>query len=378
MLLDTRDISSWKEINRVRLAIAAGGTGGHIFPSLAVIEALEKSDRDTYVVFFGRRSGMEKDILGGIKGVKYCGMKIRPFIRRKPLSVPLVALDLAASIWQARRELKRFQPDVVLGMGGYVSAPAVLAAVLSRFPVAIAEQNVLPGQVNRWMARWVDRVFYAYQESEKFLQKGNTRLTGIPLRESIINKVENPPYRQFGLDEDKFTILIFGGSQGARALCEAAFGMADYLDHSRYQVLLQAGKRNLPWCAERDTPENFTIVDHIQDMAGAYGCADVVVSRAGAVSLAEMAVQGKPALLVPYPFAKDDHQRLNAKAWENTGAGKIIDQLELSGETLAREILALAKDTDTLQRMSAAGLSLAIPDATQRIIKELEELTKAQ
>jgi len=359
----------------MRLAIAAGGTGGHIFPAVSVLEALALRHGSSALVL-GREAGLERTLLGATPGVEYAAVRIRPFLRREMLKWPMVMTETVAAVLKAVGTLRRWKPDVVLGMGGYVAAPVVLAAALARFPVAIADQNALPGRANRRLAPWVKRVFCAYRESVKYFPTEKCRLTGIPLRKAICRSSTNPPFEEFGLKRGVFTILVFGGSQGAVALCEATREMLRFLDKESllYQVLLQVGTRNLDWATNARLPGQVRVAGMIENMAGAYACADLVVCRSGAVSLAEMAVQGKPAILVPYPFAKDDHQSRNAEVWENAGAAHLIRQSALTGENLANMVIQLMKDRETLVAMSNAALNLARPDAAEAMLRELEEM----
>jgi len=360
----------------MRLAIAAGGTGGHIYPALALIETLNSGGASTETLVFGREEGMEKSILGEQTGVTYVGLRVRSFTIRKPLAALVAIFRIAGSVCRSIKELSRWKPDAVIGMGGYVAAPVVLAAVLARFPVAIADQNALPGRANRRLARWVKRVFMAYEESAKYFPREKSILTGIPLRRALHDSTEFAPFEEFGLSAGRFTILVFGGSQGARALCEATAAMITKLNDVNipYQILLQAGKRNIDLCKEMNLPENVSCIDTIEDMAGAYACSDLVVCRAGAVSLAEIALVGKAAILVPYPYAKDDHQMHNARVWEKTGAARIIEQDNLNGNVLAEEIASLMNNRDALISMSQAAKRLSHPDATEHMLRELEML----
>ncbi|HNT37074.1 MAG TPA: undecaprenyldiphospho-muramoylpentapeptide beta-N-acetylglucosaminyltransferase, partial [bacterium] len=319
----------------MRLAIAAGGTGGHIFPAVALIEGL-LARKDSAALVFGRSTGMERNILGNRHDIEYVGLQIRPFLRSRLTVWPIALAELVQSVFFACRTLRQWKPDAVLGMGGYVSAPVVMAALLTRLPVAVADQNALPGRANRFLGRFATRVFCGCEESLPFFSKRKRRLTGIPLRVGATMACERPPFETFGLKQGLFTLLVFGGSQGALALCEAVRQMLPVLDQHGvpYQILLQVGARNSEWIENAQMPNHVKTVEMIEDMSAAYACADAVVCRAGAVSLAEMAVQGKPAILIPYPFAKDDHQTKNAKAWGDVGAARVIEQSLLTPESL--------------------------------------------
>lgn len=359
----------------MRLAVAAGGTGGHIFPAVALIEGL-LARGDSAALVFGRETGMERDILGNRSDIEYVGLRVRPFLRRNVTSWHIAAGELMRSVTRTCRMLRRWKPDAVLGMGGYVSAPVVMAALLTRFPVAVADQNALPGRANRLFAPFVSRVFCGCEESLRHFAEKKRRFTGIPLRPAAVTQPTTKPFEKFGLLPERFTVLVFGGSQGALALCEAVKEMLPILDRQEkpYQVLLQAGSRNANWIQEARLPNNVLTVQMIDDMAGAYACADAVVCRAGAVSLAEMAVQGKPAILVPYPFAKDNHQAINAKAWSAVGAAKVIEQRLLTGQRLAEQLIELMNNPSDLSRMAFAARSLGKPNATETMIAELEAM----
>ncbi len=348
--------------------MAGGGTGGHVVPAIAVAEELRRRGHE--VLFVGTRTGIEAR-LAPAKGFAIEWIEIGGLKRVGTAQVFRTLGQLPASVLQVLRLIRSRQPVGVFSMGGYVAGPVVLAAWLRRLPVIVMEPNAVPGLTNRKMGRFVTRALLGFPEAARFFPPGKSEVTGLPVRREFF---DIPPKRR----EETFTVLITGGSQGSRTLNVAArqswplFRAAPF----RVQLIHQTGVE--AW-AEFDAAFRAAglageVVPFIDDMPGAFARADVVVCRSGAGAVAELAAAGKPSILVPFPFAADDHQLRNAEAYAQAGAARLVRDEEMTGRRLYEEVAALAGDADALDRMGRAARSLARPGADRRAADLLEEL----
>lgn len=348
------------------MIVAGGGTGGHLFPGLAVAEALGDGDAARFV---GSSTGIEARVIPRTR-FPFSAVEVRGVRGRGLRGVLEFALQVPVALRRARREIVEFGADVVLGVGGYASFPAVVAAWMRRVPTVLLEQNARPGMANRVLGRVATRVCTSYEAAAAAFPRGKVVVTGNPVR-SFASPA--PRRREAG----SLHLLAFGGSQGARsinaAMCEAAKILRDRVPELR--IVHQTG----PGAADeaRACYERLEVAaevhEFIEDMESAYAAADLVICRAGATTLAELAMLGKAAILVPYPLAADDHQRANAEVVVAAGAARMVLDAELSGERLATEVEALAGG-DTIERMERASLGLAVPDAAARVVDLCREL----
>lgn len=349
------------------MVVAGGGTGGHLFPGLAVAEAVAGADAHA-VLFVGSAFGIEARVIPRTRFALEL-IPIRGLRGRGWRGGAELALQLPAALLRAWRILGRFRADVVLGVGGYASFPVVAAAWLRRVPTVLLEQNAHPGLANRVLGRLARRVCTTFAEANRYFPAARVVVTGNPVRAFA----PPPPAPRRG-----FTVLVFGGSQGAQrlngALLEAAAvlhaAIADL--HIIHQTGAAACADITAAYAQRGIAAE--VVAFIDDMGSAYHRADLVVCRAGATTVAELTALGKPAILVPYPFAADDHQRANASVVAARGAGLLVLDVECTGERLAREISALANDRARLRRMGEAARQLAVPDAAARVVATCREV----
>jgi len=352
--------------------IAAGGTGGHVFPALAVAEVL-RADA-VPVVWLGTRTGLEA------RAVPAAGIDIEWLsiggLRGKDLSTRLRApFVLMRACWQAGRVLRRHRPRALLGMGGFASGPGGIMAWLLRCPLVIHEQNAVAGLTNRVLARLAVCVMEAVPGT--FPSSLDARHVGNPVRADIAG-LEAPETR-FARRSGAPRLLVLGGSQGARTLNERLpAAVADLPARLRPEVWHQCGERHLESArvAYRDAGVDAEVTAFIEDMASAYGWADLVVGRAGAMSVAELAAAGVGALLVPYPHAVDDHQRANARWLEEAGAAVVIPEIELDRERLGRELANLLGDRDELLRRAGNARALARPRAARALADTVLEVAR--
>jgi UDP-N-acetylglucosamine--N-acetylmuramyl-(pentapeptide) pyrophosphoryl-undecaprenol N-acetylglucosamine transferase len=367
----------------VKLIIAGGGTGGHLFPGIAVAEEFLSRDPANQVLFVGTERGIEA------RAVPAAGYQLELIsaagIRGKgTLSQLKGAFMMVYGYAQSRKVLKRFRPDMVLGVGGYASLPMVLAARGMQIPRFIHEQNAIPGQTNRLLARFASKVFITLEESARYFPAVSTQLTGNPLRRQILDMVEKinsssiPPApgvagEQSG--QEAFRLFIFGGSQGAHAINAAMIAALPLLKESRTRLSIthQTGDKE---CAEvtaayRAAGVEAVVTPFITDMATEYARADLIICRAGATTIAEVTACGKACLFIPFPHAVDDHQRRNAEALLKKDACFMMLEQELTGTTLAESICTLAQDPALVRRTGEFAFSLARLDAARIIVDEM-------
>ena len=348
----------------MRVIIAAGGTGGHIYPGVAIAREFKRRDADTEILFVGTPRGLESKIVpregfqlemiqvGALKGVSI-------FQRVKSLA------GLPMSFVAARRILSRFKPDVVIGVGGYSSGPTLLMAAMKRIPTMVVEPNAMPGFTNRVLARFVRAAALTFEDAEKYF-KGRGVVTGNPVRGDFSNLKK----KERG---SKLHVLIFGGSQGAHAINVAMTGALAMLvaNNDHLKITHQTGERDFEMVKRAYDEAGFEGADvrpFIHDMAERFAEADVLICRSGATTAAEVAAAGKAAIFVPFPFATDDHQRKNAEAFERAGAGRLILQKDLTAERLAHQITSLIDDPSEIDRMEEASRRLGRPDSAERTV----------
>ncbi len=359
---------------RKKVIVSGGGTGGHIFPAIAIADALKRLEPNIDILFVGAsgRMEMEKVPLAGypIKGIWISG-----FQRKLSMGNLLFPAKLMVSLIQASTIVRNFKPDLAIGVGGYASGPLLQVACRTGVKSAIQEQNALPGATNKILAKQVDRIFVAYPGMEKYFPNAKIRLFGNPVRQEIeTNQMQrNEALTELGLDTQKRTILVFGGSLGAGIL-NACMADATEAIKSRndIQIIWQTGKmyaEKYKDCATAQL-ENVRQTAFIEKMHIAYAAADLVVCRAGALTISEISILAKAAILVPSPFVAEDHQTSNAKAMEQTGAVIHISQKD-APDTLIHAAFGLIDDPEKRQNMSDSISALAYSGAADNIAKEL-------
>lgn len=355
----------------MRVIFAGGGTGGHLFPGLAVAREFQRRDDETEILFVGTEQGIEFRVLPK-EGFKLATLTVRGIKGRGWRGIFDALYGVPAALWRSLAILREFRPDCVIGLGGYASGPVLLAAKLIRKRCAIMEQNLRPGFTNKLLARWVDRVFTAYSESANFFPGARLLETGNPVRWSEMPKVERSA---------KFSLLIFGGSGGARRINYAALDALKLLDDLKNDIAVTHQTGALDFAAVEQAyktlPFEAQVTPFIERMDRAYAGADLVLCRAGAMTIAELTVFGKAAILVPFPYAIYDHQRGNAQALQERGAAEMILDRELTGALLAERIRDYYGDRAKLQRMAAAARALGRPDAAARIVDACYGLARA-
>lgn len=346
-----------------RFLIMAGGTGGHVFPALATAEALRQKGHE--VAWLGSRGGMEARLVGG-RGIPLHLIEVSGLRGKGGLTRLAAPLKLMRALWQALAVIRRFRPDCVLGMGGFVAGPGGLAAWLLRRPLVIHEQNAIAGMTNQWLSRVAEIPLEAFPGA--FGQNTITRCTGNPVRQDLTGILAPGVRVGYG---DRLKLLVLGGSRGARAINEVVpEALALVGSEQQSEVCHQCGEDHLESTRQAYAKAGVeaAVVPFIEDMTEAYGWADLVVCRAGALTLAELACVGVGSVLVPFPHAVDDHQTANARYLSDAGAALLMPQSQLDAAGLAREIRRLGEDRDALRAMADKARELAVPDATERVV----------
>ncbi len=346
--------------------IAAGGTGGHVFPGVAIAQELKRRNSDTKILFVGTARGLETKIVPR-EGFELHLIEVSALKRVGLVQRIKSLLLLPKSFLAVRSLIQQFKPDVVIGVGGYASGPVVLIASLMGLPALVAEPNALPGFTNRVLARFVRAAAVTFEEARRFFGD-KAVITGNPVRADFFDVQPKSP----AANDDAVHIFITGGSQGARAINLAMIGALPLLteEKDKLSITHQTGESDydkvratyleLGWRVE--------VKPFVENMVDEFAKADLVICRSGATTVAELAAAGRPALMIPFPFAADDHQRKNAEAMELAGAGRMILQAELSPERLAQELLWLTGDPQQLARMAAASKELGHPDAAAKVV----------
>jgi UDP-N-acetylglucosamine--N-acetylmuramyl-(pentapeptide) pyrophosphoryl-undecaprenol N-acetylglucosamine transferase len=365
----------------MKVLIAGGGTGGHVYPGIAIAEELRRMHPDAQVIFVGGRRGVEATAVPEsgfpIRFVTVRGLPRRAWWRW-PGAVLANAIGFVQAVWLVSME----RPDVVVGTGGYVSGPVALAAFMMGRPLLLQEQNSIPGLANRWLARVAREVHLSFTEARGyFARKDNLKVTGNPVRAFILEGDRSTGIQEFGLIEGKPTVFIFGGSRGAHRINEASLdAMRRLKGRVDVQFILQTGREDFEWAKQIAESEQLPtrILPYLRQIHLAYAVADLVVCRSGAMTLAEIAACGTPAILVPYPYAAHNHQEVNALNLVERGAAAMVLDRELTGERLAREIAHLLADRQTLRRMSANARTFARLDAAERLVRSIEQAASAE
>jgi UDP-N-acetylglucosamine--N-acetylmuramyl-(pentapeptide) pyrophosphoryl-undecaprenol N-acetylglucosamine transferase len=349
--------------------ISGGGTGGHLFPAIAVAQALSRKDPDAVILFAGRRAGIEATTIAGY-GMRFAAIPSAPLYTEqvwRNWSLPLV---LAAALWKSWRLIDRFKPDVVFGTGGYVSVPLIAAAGLTRLPVVLQEQNLMPGRATRLLARFATQVATAYPESSRYLH-ASTVVTGTPVRTEFWRRKEN-------FSTVPRSILVLGGSQGAHRLNQAvAEALPSLLERPDLSIAHQTGPREIDGMrsVKASLPAalaaRYEPFDFANDLADRIRAADLVVSRAGASTLSEVSAIGVPMILIPYRYA-GGHQRLNGGPYVAGGAAIVIPDEEADGARLLREVGALIDDPLRYRKMVEAMREKGRPYAAEEVARLIE------
>ncbi|MFA6074721.1 MAG: undecaprenyldiphospho-muramoylpentapeptide beta-N-acetylglucosaminyltransferase [Negativicutes bacterium] len=364
----------------MKVIVSGGGTGGHIYPAVTIARAIEtqlqQAGRSCEILYIGTKEGMEARIIPR-EGFRFEAVQVSGIKRSfSPQNIKTI-LKLGVGFLQAIGKINSFKPDIVVGTGGFVCGPILLAAALMGVPTIIQEQNALPGITNKILSRFVKKVCLGYREAAKYFPaaaKTKMEFTGNPIRKDILTRKRASAYDDLGLPEDKRTVLVVGGSRGARSINSAMLEVYKFFaGREGIQILHATGdgdfQRMLKGLNELQVTDKSNIIvrPYLFNMQSAIAIADVAVFRAGAVGLAELSAVGVPAILIPYPYAAENHQEFNARALEKNGAAIVILDNELTGALLIEKLNELLGDEQRLSVMARQSAACGVTDAAERI-----------
>ncbi len=354
-------------MKKYHFIIAGGGTGGHLFPGLAFAKYIKKRYPESNILFIGTEKGIE------FTEVPKHGFELKCIdisgIKGKGIKEKFKAIfKIPSSVNSSLKILHSFQPDAVIGLGGYASGPLLLASWIGNYPAFIMEQNSIPGLTNRFLSRISHKVFTTFNYSHNYFPSGKSIKTGNPVRDEILS------IKQKIHDKDSFSVLVFGGSLGAKKINEVMVDVTKQLPNIKF--IHQTGKLTydiVKYSYKSKKIDNVEVTTFIENMAEAYQNADLVICRAGATSISELQIAKKASILIPFPFATDNHQVLNGKEMEIAEASIMIEEKNLTADILAEKILYLQNNLETLQKMESKSASLAIENSAERIFEEISK-----
>lgn len=361
----------------MKIAVSGGGTGGHIYPALALIREIQKRDENVEFLYIGTEKGLESKLVPR-ENIPFKSIHITGFKRKISFENLKTVLRFLKGVRDSKKMLKEFKPDVVIGTGGYVCGPVVYAAAKMGIPTIVHEQNSVPGLTNKFLSRYVDKIAICFEEARRFFPEQKVVLTGNPRASEVLGQDGVKGRLSAGLKLKIPTVLVFGGSRGARPINEAVVKSLAELSGKPYQVLYVTGDVHFEDVRKEvelvGNPDNVIIKPFIHNMPEVLSGVDLTVARAGATTLAELTSLGIPSILIPSPYVTDNHQEKNARALSENGAAKLLLEKDLTGPKLVESIDQILGRDEKLAEMKKAAKKLGIPDAAQRLYRLMEEL----
>lgn len=363
----------------MKIAVSGGGTGGHIYPALALIREIQKKDKNVEFLYIGTEKGLESKLVPR-ENIPFKSIHITGFKRKISFENVKTVLRFLKGVSDSKKMLKEFKPDVVIGTGGYVCGPVVYAAAKMGIPTIVHEQNSVPGLTNKFLSRYVDKIAICFEEAREYFPEQKVVLTGNPRASEVLGQDGIRGRLSSGLKLKVPTVLIFGGSRGAKPINEAVVKSLTELSGKPYQVLYVTGDVHFEEVQKEvelvGNPDNVIIKPFIHNMPEVLAGIDLTVSRAGATTLAELTSLGIPSILIPSPYVTDNHQEKNARALSEHGAARLLLEKDLTGPKLVENIDQILGNEEKLANMKKAARKLGIPDAAQRLYHLMEELAK--
>lgn len=363
----------------MRIVVSGGGTGGHIYPALALIREIKKKDTNVEFLYIGTEKGLESKIVPR-ENIAFKSIHITGFKRKLSFENVKTVMRFVKGVSDSKKLLKDFNADVVIGTGGYVCGPVVYAAAKLGIPTIIHEQNSVPGLTNKFLSRYVDRIGICFEEAKESFPSEKVVMTGNPRASEVLGQDGKQGRLSVGLKLDQPAVLIFGGSRGAKPLNEAVLKSLTEMGSKPYQVLYITGDVHYDEVQREveliGNPENVIIKPFIHNMPEVLAGIDLTVARAGATTLAELTSLGIPSILIPSPYVTDNHQEKNARALSNHQAAELLLEKDLTGPKLIEKIDGILTNQETLQEMKIAAKKLGVPDAADRMYKVIKELVK--
>ena len=358
----------------MKAIIVAGGTGGHIYPAIAIMNKIKENEENSEFLYIGTSDRMEKDIIPAL-GIKFIGLEMTGLNRSKPLSNIEVLHKFRKAIKESRKIIKEFNPDVVIGAGGYITAPVLYAAHLEGKPVLIHEQNSIPGVSNKFIGTFANRICVSLPNSMNLFPKDKVVYTGNPRSEEII-KVDKLSKTELGFKKNKKLVVVVMGSLGSTTMTEKIKELISAFNDKDYQVLIITGKKYYDDYKNIEVSDNVKIEPFMDNLINLLKDSDLIVSRAGASTIAEITAIGLPAILVPSPYVTNNHQYKNAKELEDAGACKIVTEEDFSKETIIKAIDDLFSNQKEYDKMVEDSKKLGIVDSATRIYNEIKNIIR--
>ena len=363
----------------MKIVLSGGGTGGHIYPALALAREIKKLNPEASFLYIGTEKGLESDLVRR-EGIPFKAIEITGFKRSLSFENAKTIMRFLTGVSKSKKLLKEFKPDVVIGTGGYVCGPVVYAASRLKIPTIIHEQNSVPGLTNKFLSRYVSKVAISFEESAQFFPKEKVILTGNPRGSEVVSHIGSRAIDALGIDSTKPVVLIFGGSRGAKAINEAVLKNIEALKDKPYQVIYITGEVHYQSVKDEldlvGTPPNIIVKPFIHNMPEILPAVDLVVSRAGATTIAELTALGIASILIPSPYVTNNHQEKNAQALVDDGAAMMIKENELNGNTLLKAIDDIMLDGQKNTLMKEAAKRKGMPDSAERMLEIIKDLQR--
>lgn len=355
----------------MRVIISAGGTGGHIYPAVAIINKIKEKDKKAEILYIGTTRRMEKDLIPNM-GIDYEGIDVIG-LSKNPINLIKSVTGILKSVKRCKTIMKKFKPDIVIGVGGYVTVPVILAAHSLGIKTMLHEQNSIPGKANKFLSRYTDKVCVSIKSSLKYFK--DATYTGNPRAEEVVSVVKLKKETK-GLSKDKKLVLITTGSLGASTVNNVIKEMLPDFKKESYEVLLITGKNDYENYKKIKTPNNVHIYPYIDNMPELLRVTDLIVSRAGATTISEITSLGIPSILIPSPYVPNNHQVLNAKDLKDNNACIMIEEKDLTKNELLYQINRIINDKDLYKSLSKNAKSLGMPNSATKIYDEIKKLLK--
>lgn len=358
----------------MKVIVVAGGTGGHIYPAIAIIRKIQEMEKDSKILYIGTSDRMEKDIIPKM-GIKFVGLEMSGLNRKNIFANISVLKKFRNAVKRAEEEIDKFKPDVVVGAGGYITAPVLYAAHRKKIPTLIHEQNSIPGMSNKFIGNFADRICVSLPHSLELFPKNKVCYTGNPRSEEI-TKVDVLKKNKIGFSNDKKLVVIVMGSLGSTTMTHKIMDLIPGFNDKNYQVLIITGKSYYDNYKDIDVSDNVKIVPFMDNLINLLKDSDLIVSRAGASTIAEITAIGLPAILVPSPYVTNNHQYKNAKELSDKGACVIVSEEDFSKDKIINEIDKLFDNKDLYDKMSKSSRKLGIDDSATRIYEEIRKIIR--
>ena len=363
----------------MKYLITGGGTGGHIYPALAIAGEIEKQDREAEILYVGTEKGLESKLVPRA-GYKFKTVRVKSLPRKINKDFFISIKELLLGIHDSKKIIKDFDPDIIIGTGGYVCGPVVFLGALKKYRTIIHEQNAYPGITNKILSRFVDKVLITFKEAEKHFPKAKeVVLTGNPVREEILNIDRDRAYEKLAIDENKKLILSFGGSGGQKSLNTSLLEIIPRLSEDIVLMHITGERLYEDFLAELEergieAGDNIRILPYLYDMPEALNIADLVITSAGAITLAEISAIGAASILIPKSYTAENHQEYNARSFSDSGAAELIYERDLEADLLLGTIDKLINNDERLEEMRSNSLKIGKKDATSKIFEEISQL----